>query len=41
MCGTCEVRLVKGHVYGPEGDGPNGIFICNSYPASKEVEVDL
>ncbi|KAF2173139.1 hypothetical protein M409DRAFT_17086 [Zasmidium cellare ATCC 36951] len=34
MCGTCEV-------YGPEGDGPQGIFICRSKPATREVEIEL
>ncbi len=41
MCGTCEVKLLKGQVYGPEGDGPQGIFICHSYPATKEIEIEL
>lgn len=41
MCGTCEVRLLKGMVNGPEGDGPNSILICSSQPASIEVELDL
>ena len=41
MCGTCEVKLLKGQVYGPEGDYPKGIFICQSYPASKAIEIEL
>ena len=41
MCGTCEVKLLKGRVHGPEGDRPQGIFICHSYPASTEVEIEL
>lgn len=41
MCGTCEVKLLKGQVYGPEGDYPQGIFICHSYPATTEIEIDL
>lgn len=41
MCGSCEVKLVKGQVYGPEGDYPQGIFICHSYPATKEIEIEL
>ena len=40
MCGTCEVKLLKGEVDGPEGDGPGGILICSSKPASTEVEVE-
>ena len=34
MCGTCEVRITKGQVYGVEGDSPQGILICQSKPAS-------
>lgn len=41
MCGTCEVKLVKGTVDGPEGDYENGIFICSSTPTSAEVEIEL
>lgn len=41
MCGTCEVKLLKGKVYGPEGDYPKGIFICHSYPATAEIEIEL
>ena len=41
MCGTCEVKLLKGHVRGPEGDYPQGIFICQSKPASAEIEIEL
>lgn len=41
MCGSCEVKLLKGQVNGPEGDYPQGIFICHSYPASPEIEIEL
>lgn len=41
ICGTCEVKILKGQVYGPEGDYPQDIFICHSYPASKEIEIEL
>ncbi|KAK4507289.1 hypothetical protein PRZ48_001024 [Zasmidium cellare] len=41
MCGTCEVRILKGQVYGPEGDRPQGIFICQSKPATAEIEIEL
>jgi ferredoxin len=41
MCGTCEVRVLKGQVYGPEGDRPQGVFICQSKPATREVEIEL
>lgn len=41
MCGTCEVRIIKGQVYGPEGDMPQGIFICQSKPATTEIEIEL
>lgn len=41
MCGTCEVKITKGQVYGPEGDYPQGIFICQSKPASTEIEIEL
>lgn len=41
MCGTCEVKILKGQVYGPEGDRPQGAFICQSYPATKQVEIEL
>lgn len=41
MCGTCEVKIVKGQVYGPEGDRPQGIFICRSKPATTEIEIEL
>ena len=40
-CGTCERKLLKGEVDGPEGDYPGGILICSSRPASKEIEIDL
>lgn len=41
ICGTCEVKITKGQVYGPEGDMPQGIFICQSRPASAEIEIEL
>ena len=41
MCGTCEVKILKGQVYGPEGDGPQGIFICQSKPATRDIEIQL
>lgn len=41
MCGTCEVKILKGQVYGPEGDYPQGIFICQSKPATTEIEIEL
>lgn len=42
VCGTCERKILKGQVYGPEGDnGPQSIFICQSKPASAEIEIDL
>ncbi|KAK3647590.1 hypothetical protein LTR56_003264 [Elasticomyces elasticus] len=41
MCGTCERKILKGQVYGPEGWEPQGIYICQSKPASKEIEIDL
>ena len=40
MCGTCEVKLVKGQVDGPEGDLPRGILICSSTPTSAEVVIE-
>ena len=41
ICGSCEVKLLKGQVYGPEGDYPQGILICHSYPATREIEIEL
>lgn len=41
MCGTCEVKITKGQVYGPEGDLPQGILICHSKPATTEIEIEL
>ena len=41
MCGTCEVKILKGQVHGPEGDYPQGIFICQSKPATAEIEIEL
>ncbi|KJX93141.1 Ferredoxin like protein [Zymoseptoria brevis] len=41
MCGTCEVKILKGQVYGPEGDKPQGILICQSRPATTEIELEL
>ena len=41
ICGTCESIILKGQVYGPEGDRPQGVFICQSRPATTEVEVEL
>jgi ferredoxin len=41
MCGSCEVRITKGQVYGPEGDKKQGIFICQSRPATTEIEIEL
>ena len=41
MCGTCEVKILKGQVYGPEGDRPQGAFICQSKPASRDIEIEL
>ena len=41
MCGTCERRILKGQVYGPEGDFKQGILICQSKPATTEIEIDL
>lgn len=39
-CGTCEVRLLKGHIEGClEGD--DGVLICCSIPASIEIELEL
>ena len=40
MCGTCEVKITKGQVYGVEGDFPQGILICQSKPASLEIEIE-
>jgi ferredoxin len=40
-CGTCETKLLKGEVDGPEGDGDGTILICSSLPTSSEVELDL
>lgn len=41
MCGSCEVKIVKGQVYGVEGDKPQGILICQSRPATTEIEIEL
>lgn len=41
MCGTCEVRIIKGQVYGVEGDSPQGILICQSKPASREIAIEV
>ncbi|UJO16845.1 uncharacterized protein CLAFUR5_04033 [Fulvia fulva] len=41
ICGTCESKIVKGQVYGPEGDRPQGVFICQSRPATTEVEIEI
>ncbi|EMF09172.1 uncharacterized protein SEPMUDRAFT_127952 [Sphaerulina musiva SO2202] len=41
ICGSCEVKITKGQVYGPEGDRPQGIFICQSRPATREIEIEL
>ncbi|KAF2214050.1 hypothetical protein CERZMDRAFT_96076 [Cercospora zeae-maydis SCOH1-5] len=41
ICGSCEAKIVKGQVYGPEGDRPQGIFICQSRPATGEIEIEL
>lgn len=41
MCGTCEVKITKGQVYGVEGDSPQGILICQSKPASREIEIEV
>ena len=41
ICGACERRITKGQVYGPEGDFYQGIFICQSKPATAEIEIDL
>ena len=41
ICGSCEVKILKGQVYGPEGDFPQGIFICQSKPATREIEIEL
>jgi ferredoxin len=41
ICGSCEVKITKGQVYGPEGDKPQGIFICQSRPATREIEIEL
>lgn len=40
-CGTCETKLLKGQVDGPEGDRDGTILICSSVPASSEIELDL
>ena len=40
-CGTCEVKITRGQVYGPEGDGPQGILICRSKPATAEIAIEL
>jgi ferredoxin len=40
-CGTCETKLIKGQVHGPEGDRDGTILICSSMPASAEIELDL
>lgn len=41
MCGSCEVKITKGQVYGPEGDYPQGILICQSKPASRDVHIEV
>lgn len=41
MCGTCEVKIVRGQVYGVEGDKPQGILICQSRPATTEISIEL
>ena len=41
ICGSCEVKITKGQVYGPEGDRPQGIFICQSRPATADIEIEL
>jgi ferredoxin len=39
-CGTCEAKLLKGEIMGIlEGD--DGVLICSSVPASKEIELEL
>jgi len=38
-CGTCEVKLLKGEIDGILED--DGVLICSSMPASKEVELEL
>lgn len=40
-CGTCETKLIKGEVDGPEGDRDGTILICSSTPTSAEIELDL
>ncbi|ETN46134.1 uncharacterized protein HMPREF1541_00318, partial [Cyphellophora europaea CBS 101466] len=40
-CGTCETKLVKGDVDGPEGDRDGTILICSSMPMSAEIELEL
>lgn len=40
-CGTCETKLLKGEILGPEGDLPDTILICSSQPASVEIELEL
>jgi ferredoxin len=40
-CGTCETKLVKGDVDGPEGDADGTILICSSTPMSSDIELDL
>lgn len=41
MCGTCEVKITKGQVYGVEGDMPQRILICQSKPATREIEIEV
>lgn len=41
ICCTCETKLLKGEVDGPEGDKDGTILICSSTPASLEVELEL
>jgi ferredoxin len=41
MCGSCEVKITKGQVYGPEGHKPQGVLICQSRPATTEIELEL
>lgn len=40
-CGTCETKLIKGEVDGPEGDRDGTILICSSQPTSSEIELEL
>lgn len=41
VCGTCECKLLKGQVHGPEGWESDSRLICQSKPASTEIEIDL